>query len=365
MKIVIYGTGVAAKELHSIINTYYKDIEIVGFTRTNILCDEEKTYLDIKLCPNSNLPEQYDYLVIATWDMKCLAEIKDICLHKIGIEKEKVIWHIDFLKRIRKSIVMNKIEKSNDPELQDIFCWLKNHELTTRNPYVVKDKKMYEVFWDKENGYPYVEYFGHRMYYPKQYEFIKQEGKTYLVNIWEGDQFEGSPHKYETDNHKVEKGDIVVDAGVAEGNFVLKYIDIIDKAYLIEPDPIWLEVLKITFESFMDKIEIIPKYLGHRDSDKEITLDTLIGNRKVDFIKMDIEGSEILALLGGKNVLKNNNAKISACAYHKARDEEYISFLLESLGYTISHSAGYMFFNLDKDIDRTLDFRRGVIYGYK
>ena len=33
----------------------------------------------------------------------------------------------------------------------------------------------------------------------------------------------------------------------------------------------------------MDKIEIIPKYLGHRDSDKEITLDNLLGNKKEDF----------------------------------------------------------------------------------
>lgn len=56
---------------------------------------------------------------------------------------------------------------------------------------------------------------------------------------------------------------------------------------------------------------------------KTITLDAYCEkNRilKVDYIKIDIEGAEYEALLGAKNVIRNNRPKLAICVYHSAED---------------------------------------------
>ncbi len=94
------------------------------------------------------------------------------------------------------------------------------------------------------------------------------------------------------------------------------------------------------------------------------TLDSSI-SEKIDFLKMDIEGYEVRALLGGINVLTSSDAKLSICAYHRQYDSKYIEFMLNAMGYRVSRSNGCMFFLYDEDIDRSLDFRNGVLYGDK
>ena len=50
------------------------------------------------------------------------------------------------------------------------------------------------------------------------------------------------------------------------------------------------------------------------------SLDHLIANGKVDFIKMDIEGAELNALHGAENLIKQNKPILAVCVYHKADD---------------------------------------------
>jgi 16S rRNA A1518/A1519 N6-dimethyltransferase RsmA/KsgA/DIM1 with predicted DNA glycosylase/AP lyase activity len=45
----------------------------------------------------------------------------------------------------------------------------------------------------------------------------------------------------------VAEGDVVVDAGAAEGNFALSVIDKASKVYIIEGDAGWCEALRQTF----------------------------------------------------------------------------------------------------------------------
>ena len=42
--------------------------------------------------------------------------------------------------------------------------------------------------------------------------------------------------------------------------------------------------------------------------------------RNATFIKMDIEGSEYNALLGGQEVICNNKPKLAICIYHSDED---------------------------------------------
>ena len=217
--------------------------------------------------------------------------------------------------------------------------------------------------FDTEKGnYPYVDFYGKRMYFPKDYEFEKEGDRYYLTNIVECDQYQGSPHLYVDGTHRIYKDDVIVDAGVAEGNFALTYIDIVSKAYLIESDKRWLDALELTFKPYKQKVVFVPYNLSDEDTKNSVTLDTIIKNNRIDFIKMDIEGAEAKALLGGIETLKNNDLRLSVCTYHRKRDLEYVHFILESLGYEVKHTEGYMFFLYDNNIDETLDFRCGVIH---
>jgi hypothetical protein len=157
---------------------------------------------------------------------------------------------------------------------------------------------------------------------------------------------------------------IIVDAGVCEGNFALKYIENAKKMYLIECDPRWMRALRLTFAPFKDKVVFCDKFLTKYESKTTTTIDVLV-KEKIDFLKMDIEGAEVDALLGAKKTLLGSKASCAICSYHRQNDEENIRFILNSLGYSTETSIGYMFFPYDENIIDTLDLRKGIVYGKK
>jgi predicted RNA methylase len=210
---------------------------------------------------------------------------------------------------------------------------------------------------------PYILFEGKKMYYPQSFSFVNCDGKQYVYNVLR-EQGEKSPHLYVRNNDEIKEDSVIVDAGVCEGNFALRYVDKAKKIYLIESDPQWIKALKMTFSDYQDKVVICNKFLTRYESENTTTLDELV-QEDIDFLKMDIEGAEIDAILGGKNILRKSNARCAICSYHKKNDEENIRYLLETYGYQTSTSEGYMFFPYDENILDTMDFRRGVVYGAK
>lgn len=49
-------------------------------------------------------------------------------------------------------------------------------------------------------------------------------------------------------------------------------------------------------------------------------LDSVLGDKKVTFLKMDVEGSELRALLGAKGIIQQQKPKLAICIYHKSWD---------------------------------------------
>ena len=71
------------------------------------------------------------------------------------------------------------------------------------------------------------------------------------------------------------------------------------------------------------------------------TIDGLVGSnqlKKIDFLKMDIEGSELGALQGGEKALRRWRPKLAISLYHRPEDLFSIPLWLSAL------DCGYRFF---------------------
>lgn len=111
----------------------------------------------------------------------------------------------------------------------------------------------------------------------------------------------------------------------------VKNIDLLQKA-------VWNnnEILKFQEMSAGSRVDD-----GGEVSVEGVTIDSIIGNQDATFIKMDVEGSELNALQGAQNVIKNKKPKLAICIYHKPEDiyeiGAYILSLVPEYKFKIRH----------------------------
>ncbi len=73
------------------------------------------------------------------------------------------------------------------------------------------------------------------------------------------------------------------------------------------------------------------KLCGKQVKIKVNSIDNILKDKEVTFIKMDVEGSEHNAILGAKKTIKKNKPKLAISVYHKRQDLYDIILLLKSL----------------------------------
>ncbi len=307
-----------------------------------------------------------------SWDIAVLACYKDVFNDVVPRMVELKIGTANQFKNylwLLKQLMIKKYEDFADPVIQETLEYWKTHELSVFNQHINNISVGDKVFFDETCGLAYI-YFKtvggeyRKMYFPNNHRNITTfNGEKVLVDLL-CEQEPTSPHLYTKGDHDVHADDILIDAGVAEGNFALKYVDICSKIYLFEPDKTWIEALKHTFKDYRDKVEIIPKFVSDFTEDNVTTIDDALPNLrgKNIFLKMDVEGSEPDALRGAKNLLTNNRVRASVCTYHHAGDLVKVKSILQQYGYKTSTSNGYMVFINGDDIFDTADFRKGVVY---
>ncbi len=306
-----------------------------------------------------------------SWDVaiyacegKDFAEIRPRMI-ELGIGKEEQFKDIFWL---LKNFMMKKYEDFADPVIQETLEYWKTHDFSIFNQHI-QIETVHTVFFDDPCGLPYIKFETVdkkflNMYYPKNYkDFHVRDGKEYVKNLLT-EQLPTSPHLYVTDEHKVNAGDVLIDAGVAEGNFALKYVDLCSKIYLFEPDEKWQEPLRQTFKDYRDKVEIIPRFVSDVTDEENITIDDALPDLRGEniFLKMDVEGAEPRALRGAKKILTSNKVRASVCTYHNADDLIKVKSILQNFGFKTSTSAGYMVFFYNLNTFNTADFRKGVVY---
>lgn len=149
--------------------------------------------------------------------------------------------------------------------------------------------------------------------------------------------------------YRITKGDVIMDVGAHIGTFTVRAAAAVGpegKIVAIEPEPDNLSLLRKNIRANkLQNVVILPKgawsskdrlklfskgstgrysllHGKERNGFTEVEVDTLdnmlreLRINKVDFIKMDIEGAEIEAYQGMKEILKDNDVKLAIAAYH-------------------------------------------------
>jgi len=258
--------------------------------------------------------------------------------------------------KIRRKATLSHFKKIDEstllPEIRECLKYLKYHKYSSF-PYKWTqkyDNLMPEVILDETNQCFYTMFDGKKMYFPKRF--------THIQVVWAlrrilKEQDPLSPHLYLTHDFQVEPNSIVIDAGVAEGNFALSVVDKAKKLYLIECDADWMQALRLTFAPWKDKVVFVEKYMSDTTSDTTISIDYLVIPESDEnyFIKMDIEGFEQKALSGMKRlIISENPVKMAVCTYHHPNDFKEIEEIIKSSGFTWTVSNGYvLFFQPDEE----------------
>ncbi len=103
----------------------------------------------------------------------------------------------------------------------------------------------------------------------------------------------------------------------------------------VYPFAVGAEKLKVRFEASGTEASAV----GSGDFEVDcVTLDEIFGETKPTYIKMDIEGSELDALIGAKNIIKKNLPVLAICSYHRQDHVWKIPALIHS------YSDEYRFF---------------------
>lgn len=149
--------------------------------------------------------------------------------------------------------------------------------------------------------------------------------------------------------------EIFVDGGVLDGSSTLEFIKWAGgkykHAYLFEPNTemrgtiennlrgiekfqcidkgLWNEKAELAFEIDRSPLHtgggsklVADKKLAPHDALRVpvISLDEALGDTRVTFIKLDVEGSEKMALVGAEKIIRKYRPKLAVCVYHKKED---------------------------------------------
>lgn len=163
-----------------------------------------------------------------------------------------------------------------------------------------------------------------------------------------------NPHAYEFAGVKVNPGDNVIDAGAFVGFFVDYALQQGARVLALEPVPSLASAMAKTFAAEITEgfVRILPVALGatsgranlalapglyaSRLADagieiRVVALDDIVGQERVDFIKMDIEGAEMDAVRGGTRTIATHKPRLAIAVYHEHENANQVRRLLHQI----------------------------------
>jgi len=314
----IYGAGEGA-------NNVEKRAAVIGFKFAGKLVDKEyyKT-ADGVYCLEEILQKQKVNLVIAhrNFDKKRIEIFKD----NIGILIDRDCFSGNY---------------EADPVIMT-FDFIKDHDAELM--YV------YDALADEKSKKVLVAYINQKI--SMDYSYLKKEKSDIQY--------------FDPEIIDLIENEALVDAGAYTGDTALSFykqlkaksINKYKAIYSFEPDDENYKVLSelklpnfITFKiatsdhkdmvgfSSVGKGSSSSIHLGNsKNTIKMDTLDAVLSDKNVTFIKMDVEGYELESLKGSQNIIQSQKPKLAICIYHKRTD------LWEIQKYIDSIVSGYKFY---------------------
>lgn len=163
------------------------------------------------------------------------------------------------------------------------------------------------------------------------------------------------------------QNEVFVDGGCYNGHTDILFSEWTDsqykKIYAFEPDYVNFEGCLKSINEKLENVEVINAGVWSEDTTLSFiadheqwakvgegtdtvtitakSIDSVVKDDKVTFIKLDVEGSELEALKGAKNTIVNNRPRLAICLYHKPEDiveiPEYILSLIPDYKIYIRH----------------------------
>ena len=311
---LIYGAGRCARNTYSLLSEY--GIEIDGFC-----VDSEYYESGKKICDK----EVYDVNKLLSSDNELI----------IGFENRARA--ISVKERLREKGV--KVY-----HFEDLFCFrFMDYKFFIDN--YVNYLKAYSLLCDELSKEIFVAHINSRI--AGDYSEISkynQQGK----------------YGYDFEILKLSDKEVFVDCGAFDGDTIEEFLDYTNgkysKIFAFEPDEANKTKLE-TKNNGRNDVKVIPKGVGNkngiekfyndgslysnfvdsglwggksrRDVYKDVDnyievpicrIDDEIQGEPVSFIKMDIEDSELSALIGAAETITSNHPKLAICAYHKSED---------------------------------------------
>lgn len=239
------------------------------------------------------------------------------------------------------------------------------HEIFKHYGPIKKDIKR-KLTVEPVNGMLKVEIDGRIIYWPDGADFER------LADMYFEVYNENNNHYFDIAETKIKEGDFVIDCGACEGFFTLKALESgAKKVYCIEPGESIVRCLNKTFEDEIQKgkVEVWPYLLGkenkvvrfyenphdptvcqiyekyydekdvspsegHLKDIEMLTIDEFCKRHsveRVDFIKADVEGSEVDLVSGAIETIKKFRPKLAIAVYHKPNNANLIVEYIDSL----------------------------------
>lgn len=171
--------------------------------------------------------------------------------------------------------------------------------------------------------------------------------------------FSDKPQYFDSEVVSFSDSEVFVDCGAYNGDTVIEFVKELKKVgissykkiYALEADPKNVDDMHENLREY-DNVEIVPKGVfdhtgvlflnAESNTDSRISddgikidvtsIDELVKDGDVTFIKMDIEGSELMALKGAEKTIKRCKPKLAICVYHRVEDLITIPQFIQGLG---------------------------------
>lgn len=338
-KIIIFGAGIGGKKTHELMEKNGQDGKLEAFSDNNKY-KIGKTYLGKPIIAPETISKDDDILVVVcstAYDL-ILAQLLEMGIEEkniyyfqpVGISLDENMDMVFVRENLRK---FEKVyEQLADEKSKKIYRHLLNYRITKKIAYL---DGILNCIDREENQYFDEEILGEYNFLQGFVDVGAYVGDTLGCFFEHFPYFEGSYYCLEAGAKMYER----LCQKIKEMNYERIYsykCAVWDESGTLQFDTTTFgdgggsRVNGVKFAG--DVSDTMRQVAGREGECVECdSLDNLLGDKNIDFIKMDIEGSEKRALIGAREIIKKNKPILAVCIYHKQEDFFEIPMTIQSI----------------------------------